>query len=95
MPERVTTRGDTTTIELCYPRQQPVKYIEVELTDVRAADSLRLSYDFDRDGWVIEQSSLFEWDSDDEECDSDWQEVAFVQAWARLREEGKDAQKRP
>ena len=51
--------------------------------DVRAADNIRISYDYDRDGWVVEQSSIFEWDADDEECDEDWQEVAFVKAWER------------
>ena len=59
----------------------------MSLTDVRAADDIRISYDYDRDGWVIEQASIFEWDGDDEECDEDWQEVAFVKAWARSPED--------
>ena len=42
-----------------------------------------IKYDFDRDGWQILQASKFSWDGDDEECDPDWQEVAFVKAWAR------------
>ncbi len=51
-----------------------IKEIEIGLEHVRAADSIRVRYDFDRDGYVILQSSA---DPDD------WQEVAFVQAWGR------------
>jgi len=75
---------DIPTVQLWYPRNKgSAKAIEVELSDVRAADSLQVSYDFERDGWIIKQASVFEWDIDDEECDSDWREVAFIQAWAR------------
>ena len=71
-------------VQLWYPRNEDcAKAIEIELSDVRAADSLQVSYDFDRDGRVIKQASIFEWDGDDEVCDSDWEEVAFVKAWAR------------
>ena len=68
---------------LYYPNIHMIDKVEVNLSDVRSADSIRISYDFDRDGWKIEQASIFEWDGDDEVCDPDWQEVAFVQAWAR------------
>ncbi|MEK7093361.1 MAG: hypothetical protein AAB927_02645 [Patescibacteria group bacterium] len=77
--------NDTKRVDLEYPRSQEEKYIEVGLMDVRAADSIRISYDFERDGWMIEQASIFEWGADDAVCDPDWQEVAFVQAWARER----------
>jgi gentisate 1,2-dioxygenase len=40
-----------------------------------------------RDGWAILQASTFEWSADDEVCDPDWQEVAFVQAWGREKKE--------
>lgn len=67
-----------------YPRiEGNVDTVEVGLMDVRAADSVRITYDFDRDGWSIQQASVFEWDGDDDEMDSDWQEVAFIEAWAR------------
>ena len=69
-------------IDLCYPRQSKFNQVEVGLMDTRAADSLLISYDFERDGWVIKQASRFRW-TEDEEPDQDWQEVAFVQAWAR------------
>ena len=74
---------DTAHIEIWYPRDRLIKFVEVGLIDVRAADNIRISYDFDRDGWKIEQASVFQWEINDEECDEDWQEVAFVQAWAR------------
>lgn len=74
-------------VTLVYPRQNPLEEIEIDLEDIRAADSILVRYDFDRDGWVILQASKFEWDADDSICDPDWQEVAFIQAWARLRKE--------
>lgn len=79
----VVLREDTISLDLFYPRNRTVQFVEVGLSDVRAADSVRISYDFDRDGYRIEQASTFEWDADDEICDPDWQEVAFVKAWKR------------
>lgn len=76
-------RNNVLSVELYYPRNSPVKIVEIGLTDVRAADSIRVKYDFERDGWVIEQASIFEWEGDDDELEADWQEVAFVEAWGR------------
>jgi hypothetical protein len=77
---------DVPEVALAYPRVNgSAKSIEVALTDVRAADSIRVTYDFERDGWSILQASVFEWDCTDEVMDADWQEVAFVQAWGRQR----------
>jgi hypothetical protein len=71
-------------LDLWYPRlDDRVKYLVVGLMDVRAADEIRISYDFDRDGWKIEQASTFEWGADDPVCDPDWKEVAFIKAWTR------------
>ena len=75
--------GDTIQVDLMYPRSSADKFVRVDLCDVRAADGIRISYDFDRNGWKIEQASTFSWDGDDAVCDPDWQEVAFVKAWAR------------
>lgn len=77
--------ADLLHIRLNYPRNQEsvIKTLELNLGDVRAADGIRIHYDFERDGWSIQQASRFEWDEDDEDLDNDWQEVAFVQAWAR------------
>ena len=80
-------RGDIVSVDLMYPRiEGHQNIVEVSLCDVRAADSIRIHYDFTRDGWAIEQASTFEWLADDSVCDPDWQEVAFVQAWAREKE---------
>jgi len=79
-----TKDNNTKYIELWYPRLEgEKKYIRVGLMDVRAADDIRISYDFDRDGWVIEQASIFKWAGDDEVCNEGWAEVAFIQAWGR------------
>ena len=84
-------RGDTIWLNLWYPRtgKEPNK-IEIGLMDVRAADSIQISYDFKRDGWVIKQASTFQWDGNDTVCDPDWQEVAFIQAWGREKPEGEN-----
>lgn len=82
--DHVTQKGRTITVALYYPNlDKNLNAVEVQLVDVRAADSILVSYDKERDGWSIKQASIFEWDIDDEECDPDWQEVAFVQAWGR------------
>lgn len=79
----VSVRGETCRVDFWYPRNEGnAKFVEVGLSDVRAADSIRIHYDFERDGYVIEQAAIFEWPADDEEMDRGWQEVAFVQAWA-------------
>lgn len=53
------------------------------MESVRAADSVRLSYDFARDGWRVEQASRSERDEGDATRDPGWREVAFVLAWGR------------
>ena len=76
--------GDELHIDLWYPKgENEVKKFVIGLMDVRASDGIRVSYDYERDGWVIEQASTFQWEADDKVCDPDWQEVAFVQSWAR------------
>lgn len=80
-------------VDMWYPRLgvkdgQPREFdhpvsVEVGLSDVRAADSIRVEYDFERDGYSVKQASKFSWSADDEKCDEDWREVAFVQSWAR------------
>ena len=86
--ENVGMRLDGTTLvtEINYPRNDnsPIKAIEVDLCDVRSADSIRISYDFDRNGWKIEQAQYFEWEYDDKVCDPGWKEVGFIQAWGSM-----------
>lgn len=85
----VMQQDDVVNVEICYPRNDPprVTTVQVSLMDVRAADSICIKYDFKRDGWSILQASTFEWPIDDPKCDADWQEVAFVQAWAREKKQ--------
>jgi hypothetical protein len=80
------TAGTTRYVELSYPLQEQPAYVTISLSHVRAADDVRISYDFERDGWIIEQASIFEWDGDDQVCDADWAEVAFAKAWARKQQ---------
>lgn len=81
---------DTAHVSLEYPpytdaeaTYERVRYVELDLCAVRAADSIRIYYDFARNGWAIMQASKFSWSEDDIDQGSDWQEVAFVRAWAR------------
>lgn len=89
--ELVDQGGSTVLVRLSYPRTSPKQHLEIDLSDVRAADGIRVHYDFSRDGWAIEQASTFEWEvdgdgGDDLVCNPDWQEVVFVKAWARETE---------
>lgn len=79
----VVIRGDTACLDIWYPNQRDVKFVEIGLMCVRAADHIRISYDYSRDGWKIEQASRFSWNIDDDACDPDWQEVAFIKSWGR------------
>lgn len=84
---QVACDGSRLTVDLWYPRTEGnCSEIEVGLVDVRAADSLLITYDFDRNGYSIKQASRFVWE-EDEEIEHDWQEVAFIKAWARKKEE--------
>lgn len=73
-------------VDLYYPRSldkrkpDEATVVEVSLMDVRAADSIRVRYDFERDGYQILQAQRFVWE-DGEDPDSQWKEVAFVEAW--------------
>jgi hypothetical protein len=62
--------------------------IEVSLNHVRAANDIRIEYDFERDGYKI----LTQYVKEDEngeiiEVDEKWTEVAFIDAWC-VREDG-------
>lgn len=83
----VVLRGRRAVVDMWYPRCADggarVAEVEVGLMDVRAADSILIQYDFERDGYSIKQASTFQLEGDDKVCDPDWQEVAFVKSWAR------------
>lgn len=86
----ITRNGDRIDVELTYPpytdeanTRGQVRYIFINQESVRASDGIQIHYDYARDGWVIEQASTFQWEAGDNECNPDWQEVAFVESWAR------------
>lgn len=86
----ITRRGRTLELRHTYPEitEFGIKYFEIDQESVRASDGIRLHYDYDRDGWIIEQPTKLCWSSTDTECDMGWKEVAFIQSWA-LEEEQK------
>lgn len=93
-------------VNLWYPRagwtnMEPYRncdMIEVGLMDVRSADSLRISYDFDRDGWKIEQAWIEvvsvppspEHSHGYGDHADRWEEVAFIRAWGLNAQKGQD-----
>lgn len=81
------TIRDELHIELTYPDLpgNKIQYLVFDQESVRASDGIRISYDYDRDGYKIEQASVFEWSADDEICDPQWKEVAFIRAWGLER----------
>lgn len=95
----ITRRGDTLLVTLTYPPWSETDntngqcfYIEIDQESVRASDGIRMFYDYERDGWAIQQAAIFEWACDDEDMDRDWQEVAFIQSWAREKLDSDDKQ---
>lgn len=83
-------------VDLWYPRNSGLdrpedepQVIEIGLMDVRAASDIRVSYDFDRDGYVVTQQPEYEGDDYEQGEAREWREVAFVPAWLEGRgEEG-------
>lgn len=77
-------------IDLYYPRgDETITTIEVGMTDVRATDSLRIKYDFPRNGWAVYQPKTETVRTADPSVWRDvdeWIEVAFLPSW-RFREE--------
>ena len=70
-------------VDLWYPRVEGnVQFIHIGLMDVRAADGIRLHYDFERDGFVVEQPKphLVKKENYYEDHE-EWIEVGFFQSW--------------
>lgn len=95
MKDIIHLNDKTIVVDLCYPRS-PDRFnaVEINLVDVRASDGIQISYDFERDGWVVKQSLEFNsndfdkdgWALDQSQLkarDPDWQEVSFIQSWGR------------
>lgn len=74
-------KGETAFVELWYPRSEGrPKFIQVGLMDVRSAGDIRISFDFERNGWLIEQREIHD-DGDGLIEVYDWKETAFLDAW--------------
>ena len=86
-------RGDELHVTPTYPAlpNKVIRFVVFNQESVRASDGIRISFDYDRDGYKIEQASRFAWRADDEACDPDWQEVAFIPAWGREESEDETA----
>ena len=86
--------GRSIRVDLEYPRMEDKKdFVLLQLMDVRAANALIISYDFDRDGWVI-ASNLYDPDIDAWIDQPDIpREVSFVPSWptAYVKQEAAEA----
>ena len=74
--------GDDICMDMVYPSYNGNEGVRIGLMTVRAADDIRISYDFKRDGWKVEQARFHKWASGDKVCDPCWTEVGFFEAWA-------------
>lgn len=89
MPNPVTVEtmpnGELACVDLWYPRNDGnVKAIRLGLMDVRAADSLIISYDFERDGWRIGMDETRDMETYADVVRENV-EVAFVPAWNEVK----------
>ena len=85
----VAVAGDTAHVDFWYPRLDGrPKHLQIGLMDVRSTDGIRISYDFNRDGWVIEQSDPIWEDRGDHMAHVDrWREVYFAPSRALVSDE--------
>ena len=82
--------GGALHVDLTYPpwtdaeNKGQCRYVVVNQEAVRASDGVRLWYDYDRDGFVIEQNApTMEPMGDDSSIQVDhWREVFFARSWA-------------
>ncbi len=70
-------------IDLWYP--DPEDYVQVSLIHTRAADDIRISYDFDRDGWVVSMQKTAETEEYGSISWGEHTERAFVSAWFEVQ----------
>ena len=70
---------DEIAVDLWYPKvENRYKSIRISLMDVRAANDIVVSYDFERDGWVV-MSDLTDPRSSDEYTDEEWDALPEVE----------------
>ena len=90
---------ETANFEFLYPPYETepvgekVRYLTVGISTVRASDGIRIHYDFERDGYSIEQPQQLAWSADGKVCDEKWTETAFVQSWHFEKEQEENEAK--
>ena len=86
----VTKHDDVLRVELTYPpyknednQNNQCRYFEINQESVRASDGIRIHYDYERDGFVVEQPQprLRVTGENSYEQIDDWIEVGFFQSW--------------
>ncbi len=95
----VTRNNDAVNITLTYPpwtdadnTRNQVRYVEVNQESVRASDGIRLHYDYQRDGFVVEQPQVKYVPGKEPNCldmVETWIEVGFFQSWRFDTEESR------
>ena len=82
--------SDTLIVGLTYPpwtdadnKNAQVRHIQINQEAVRSSDGIRVHYDYDRDGFVVEQPKykMVEKVGYSEEM-IEWAETGFFQSWA-------------
>lgn len=82
--------GDTLDVQLTYPpwgaadnKNDQVRYVLFDQEAVRASDGVRLHYDYERDGVVVEQPRprLIRTGPSSYEDEITWIEVGFFKSW--------------
>jgi len=86
----VARNGNELRVELTYPPYTDAKnehgkcrYVYVDQESVRASDGVRLHYDYERDGFVVEQpkSRVVALGNKSYTTVEDWIEVGFFESW--------------
>jgi hypothetical protein len=69
-------------VDLWYPPNHGIteQFVTIGLSHVRAADSIKVRYDFERDGWVVQMDKTKYMGSFSDVLIED-DEVAFVPSW--------------
>lgn len=65
-------QGDVVYLDLYYPRENGIEWLEFDQSSVRASSGIRIRFDYDRDGYVVAKPI---WDG---EVVTEWREAAFV-----------------
>lgn len=77
--------GNSLVVPLCYPPRSEVlpsnvTSFVIDLVDVRAANLIRISFDFERNGWIIEREDGIDEELSVEDIVEKWVEAAFIPA---------------